>query len=124
MPPGGKQEANEGIISTASREFEEETGLKVKNLRLKIIGTHNHSYKDKVYMVFVFIGDFDSGLEIDSNEGTLEWHTEKELLDEVMLWPDLKIYIPHVVSESNKIMFSYLEYNENLEIVKKSIEYT
>lgn len=123
MGPGGKQDEGEGVHETAIREMIEETGIKIKNLKLRVIGTHNHSYKNKTYLVFIYVADFDSGDLIDSNEGNLEWMTIDELLKEEKLWEDLKIYLPHVVGDSQNIMTSYLEYNDKFEIVESRIDY-
>jgi 8-oxo-dGTP pyrophosphatase MutT (NUDIX family) len=123
MGPGGKQDEGEGVHETAAREMLEETGIDVKNLKLKAVGTHNHYYKNKTYLVFVFVADYDKGEIIDSNEGDLEWHTLEKLLNEDKLWADLKIYLPHIVSDSSNILFSYLKYNQDFEIVESRVNY-
>src|SRR5579864_2542948 len=38
MAPGGKREFNEGLFECARREVLEETGLEIKNLRIKVSG--------------------------------------------------------------------------------------
>ncbi|OGM76773.1 hypothetical protein A2188_02150 [Candidatus Woesebacteria bacterium RIFOXYA1_FULL_43_9] len=123
MGPGGKQDEGEGVHETAAREMLEETGVDIKNLKLRVVGTHNHAYKEKTYLVFVFLADYDKGELIDSNEGKLEWLTLEELLNDEKLWADLKIYLPHVIGENNHILFSYLKYNENFEITESRIDY-
>jgi len=123
MGPGGKQDAGEGVHETAAREMLEETGIQIKNLKLRVIGTHNHSYKNKTYLVFIFTAEYDKGELTDSNEGNLEWLSIGELLNEKKLWADLKIYLPHVVGNDSHIMFSYLEYNEKFEIMESRIDY-
>jgi len=123
MPPGGKQEVNESIVETALRELEEETGLVATKPRLRVLGTHNHCYKNKVYLVSIFICEYLSGNLIDCNEGDLEWLSTEELVKDEKVWPDLKIYIPHIISNNPSILTSYLEYNENFEIIQKRIEF-
>lgn len=123
MGPGGKQDEGEGVHETAAREMLEETGIEVCNLKLRAVGTHNHSYKNKTYLVFIFTADYERGELIDSNEGELEWHISKKLLNEDKLWPDIKVYIPHIVGNSSQIMFSYLEYNKKFEIVESKTDY-
>ena len=123
MGPGGKQDEGESVDETAAREMLEETGIDIRNLKLRAIGTHNHSYKDKTYLVFIFTADYEKGELVDSNEGDLEWHDMEELLNDDKLWPDLKIYLPHLTSQNNHILFSYLEYNRNFEIIDSRINY-
>lgn len=123
MPPGGKQEENESIVETALRETLEETGVNAINPKLKIVGTHNHSYKNKVYLVFVFVADFQSKEDVECNEGDLEWLSTEQLLKEKSLWPDLKIYIPYLVSDSKDILYSYLEYDKDFTIIFKTLKH-
>jgi len=123
MGPGGKQNEGESIHETAVREMVEETGIDIKNLKLRVVGTHNHFYKNKTYLVFIFIADHNKGKIINSNEGNLEWHTVEELLNDDKLWADLKIYLSHIVSNNNHILFSYLKYNKDFEIVESRVDY-
>lgn len=39
MAPGGKREFNEGLFEAARREIKEETGLEIKNLRVRATGS-------------------------------------------------------------------------------------
>lgn len=39
MAPGGHLEFNEGLFACARREIREETGLDIKNLKVKAVGT-------------------------------------------------------------------------------------
>ncbi len=123
MGPGGKQDEDEGIHETAAREMLEETGIEIKNLKLRVVGTHNHFYKEKVYLVFIFTAEYERGELIDSNEGELEWHDLEKLLNENKIWADLKIYFPHIVSNDSRIMFSYLRYNEDFDIIESRLDY-
>jgi len=123
MGPGGKQDDDEGVHETAAREMLEETGLQVKDLKLRVVGTHNHYYKDKVYLVFIFTAEYDKGELIDSNEGNLEWQEIEKLLSEEKIWADLKIYLPHIVGNDSRIIFSYLKYNEDFKITETRLDY-
>jgi len=51
--PGGKQKEDETPQQAATREVFEETGLKITDPKLKVIATHNHIYKSKVYIVYI-----------------------------------------------------------------------
>ena len=96
MLPGGKQEGTETPYQAAIRETFEETGLKVINPQLKVIATHNHDYKNKIYLVYIFNADEFSGELIDFEEGKGEpvWLPLEETLENPKLYPDLKRHIP------------------------------
>lgn len=51
MAPGGKREFNEGLFVATRREILEETGLTIKNLRIKAVG--NAYLKDLDQEVFL-----------------------------------------------------------------------
>jgi 8-oxo-dGTP diphosphatase len=123
MAPGGKQEVEESIKETAAREMLEETGIEIKDLKLKIIGTHNHPYKKKTYLVYIFTASYHNGKIIECDEGNLKWFSPEELLNHKKLWEDLKFYLPYIIQGDTKILISYLEYNEKFEITKKQLSW-
>ena len=47
MGPGGGVEDNETVITACEREVEEETGLDIENVKLRIVGNHSHLYKNE-----------------------------------------------------------------------------
>src|SRR3989344_8784286 len=67
--PGGKQKEDETPQQAATREVFEETGLKITDPKLKVIATHNHIYKSKVYIVYIFESSQYFGELIDYEEG-------------------------------------------------------
>lgn len=81
MAPGGKREFNEGLFEAARREVLEETGLKIKNIRIRAAG--NAYLKDldqEIYFHLVF-ADWESGkLTHNYQDGTFVWLTPSEIL--------------------------------------------
>ena len=66
-PPGGHLEFNEELEDCARREVEEETGLKVKNI--KFIGITNDMFREegKHYLTVFMVCDYESG-EVENRE--------------------------------------------------------
>jgi len=95
---GGKFELGETPEECAIREIEEESGLIVKELKLKgFITFPMFDGKDDWY-VFVFVIDKFEGELIDSPEGNLEWIPNEQLL-KINLWDGDKIFIPWLDEE-------------------------
>lgn len=117
--PGGKQKENETPEETAIRETFEETGVKVNGANLRVIATHYHEYKSKVYLVYIFTADGFDGSLVESKEGTPEWMNTQEALNHPKLYPDLKRHIEIILgSKSDSIVFTYHRFNDKLEIVE------
>ena len=117
--PGGKQEKSETVREAAIREVFEETGIKVKDANLKIVATHDHEYKNKVYIVNIFVAeDFDGEL-MESKEGTPQWIEIEKAFNSAKLYPDLKRHIKLIQeSKTNEVLFTYHRFDERLNILE------
>lgn len=75
-PIGGKMEYGETPTECVIREFKEETGLELKNPKLKGISYWKDSTEG---IIFIYVAEnFDGDLQ-ESEEGRLEWIEFKEL---------------------------------------------
>jgi 8-oxo-dGTP diphosphatase len=96
---GGKFEQGESPEECAIREIEEESGLKVKSVKMKgFITFPMFDGKDDWY-VFLFTSDDFSGELIDSPEGNLEWIPNKKLT-KINLWDGDKIFLPWLYQDN------------------------
>ena len=122
MLPGGKQKEDETPYQAAIRETFEETGLKVINTQLKVIATHNHDYKSKIYLVYIFKADEFSGelIDFEEDKGEPVWLPLAETLENPKLYPDLKRHIRLVLeAEGEGVIFTYHKFNKDLEIIEE-----
>jgi 8-oxo-dGTP diphosphatase len=95
---GGKFNPGESPEECAIREIEEESGLKVKSVKMRgFITFPLFDGKDDWY-VFLFTAHEFRGKLIDSPEGHLEWILNNKLT-EINLWEGDKIFIPWLFEE-------------------------
>ncbi len=95
MAPGGHQEAGEGLFECARREVREETGLEIKNLHVKAIGTAYIGDLDTEFHFHLVMADYDHGdLKPNITDGQFKWVT----LDEIKKLPNLLAEL-HEISE-------------------------
>jgi len=105
MAPGGHREFNEGLFECAHREIMEETGLKIKNLRVKAVG--NAYLKDidqEIFFTFVF-ADYESGkLKESPNDGKFEWLTPKQIGQLDNLLAEIKYLLPDLFENLSQVI--------------------
>lgn len=102
---GGKCEVDESPLETARREFREEAGLDLLDMRFRALGTLTFPNfkpdKSEDWIVFVFEAEVSAteatSVSRKSDEGELHWVAEADLLT-LNLWPGDRLFIPHVVS--------------------------
>ena len=90
---GGKLNPGETPEECAAREIYEESGLRVRNPRLKGFLTFPTFAKDEDWYVFVFVVEDFEGELIDSPEGDLHWVNNSDLTT-LNLWEGDAIFLP------------------------------
>jgi len=123
MAPGGKREFNEGLFECARREIFEETGLKIKNLRVKVAG--NAYMKDidlELYFHFI-LADWDSGeLVEEADNGILEWLTPEEMAQKENLLPEIRQLLPYLFDGTDRVISCKAVYEEGIKMTEFLIE--
>ncbi len=112
MAPGGHREFNEGLFDCARREVKEETGLQIKNIRIRAVGNAYVKDIDQEFFFHMLVADYASGvLKTNDKDGSFAWLTKQEVKKLDKLLPELKHIIDHIFSNSKQIV-SYKAYYE------------
>ena len=90
---GGKFEPGESPEECAIREIREESGLRVKSIKMKGFITFPLFDGKEDWYVFLFTAEEFEGKLINSKEGELDWIPNDKLTD-INLWEGDKYFIP------------------------------
>ncbi|SHE36899.1 8-oxo-dGTP diphosphatase [Marinitoga hydrogenitolerans DSM 16785] len=110
VPPGGKVETNEDIEKAIRREFLEETGFILNDLKLKVF-TSEEGPEHYNWILFIFLGKIKKRKLNYCNEGILKWIKKNKLLEENLTNIDKKI-LPYLY-EKKGLFFIEINYDEN-----------
>ena len=89
---GGKLLTGETPEECVVREVEEESGLKIRNPRLRGVMMFPAFKDNEDWLVFLFTVNKFAGTLIESSEGHLEWVEDGKLLD-LNLWEGDKFFL-------------------------------
>lgn len=123
MAPGGHLEFNEGLFEAARREIKEETGLEIKNLKVKAVGTaYLKDLNQELFLHFV-TADYKSGqLLQDLSNGNLVWLTTEEITKLPTLLAEIKEILPYIFAQDDKIISYKATYEKDNKIVEFHLE--
>lgn len=104
---GGKLEGDESPDECIAREVMEETGLKLKNTRMRGVLTFVSEGWDSE-MIFLYTSEAEGDVNMDCNEGVLRWVPLDEI-DQLNLWQGDRIFLRMLVQTSDffSLKFSY-----------------
>jgi len=124
-PVGGKLDRGENPYVGAEREALEETGLRVKNMRLEAVLLDIEPVEGEPYdwLVYHFSADYESGELRPTPEGELIWLAPDELVNE-RLHPSVQPIIEQILDRETGTMFTTNEYDpQKAKIVRSEISY-
>jgi ADP-ribose pyrophosphatase YjhB (NUDIX family) len=123
MAPGGHREFNEGLFEAARREVLEETGLKVKNLKVKAVGNAYLKDLDKEFYFHMIVSDYEGGeLKQNVDDGEFVWMTLEEIMKEKNLLAELKEILPQILSNDDRVLSYKAEYGKGNEMTFFQLE--
>jgi len=94
---GGHVERDEDILQAARREIREETGLEVRDLRLRGVVNVDAGDAQTGIVLFVFTARATTRQTVESSEGSLEWHPQDRLPHEDLV-DDLATILPRALA--------------------------
>jgi 8-oxo-dGTP diphosphatase len=105
MAPGGKIEPHEGLYECARREILEETGLKIKNIRLKSVGHGYLKDLDQEIFFYFLVADWAGGKLISETDvGELAWFTPDQIYKLDNLLEELHQVLPLIFRQGNRVI--------------------
>ena len=105
MAPGGKQEFNEGLFACAKREVFEETGLRIKNLRVKVVGNaYLEDVQTEMFFHFLIADYAGGGILEHPKDGELRWLTPEEIGKLDTLLAETREILPVLFVDDGKII--------------------
>lgn len=123
MAPGGKREFNEGLFECAKREILEETGLAIKNLRIKVTGNaYLKDLEQELYFHFI-VADYAGGeIHQDPKDGELVWLTPEEISKLDNLLAELREVLPHIFNNDSRVVSYKAVYEEGNKMTEFQLE--
>ena len=116
---GGHLEAGETPEECIRREALEETGLSLKNLKLRGILTFILP-KWGNELTFLYTAETDSSVFKESNEGILQW-VPQEKVDQLALWPGDRAFLP-LLKEKRECFSMKLVYDEEDRLLETKLQ--
>lgn len=123
MAPGGHLEFNEGLFECARREIKEETGLLIKNIKVKAIGTAYLKDLNQELFFHFLIADYAGGeLTQNPENGELAWLTAEEIGKLPTLPAEIQKILPYFFKDNDEIISYKATYEKGNKMIEFQME--
>ncbi|ACJ34882.1 NUDIX hydrolase [Anoxybacillus flavithermus] len=124
VAPGGKMEQGESVREACLREYREETGIYLKNPKLKGVFTFVMKRGEEVvseWMMFTFFAEhFDGENVVQCEEGELAWHPIEQIPTLSMAPGDYHI-LDYAVKGTG-VLYGTFTYTEEFELLSYRLD--
>jgi 8-oxo-dGTP diphosphatase len=116
--PGGHINEGESVVEAACREVEEETGIILSplSMKLKYCGIHHHVDTNTVWVCYGYLSrpSIVKGKLTQSAEGLSEWIGFDELIQaKDTVFPPTREYFDHILNDTPGILYTNSEWGGN-----------
>lgn len=123
MAPGGHIEFNEGLYAAARREILEETGLTIKNLRIKVVGNAYLKDLDQELFFYWIMADYAGGeLQFTDHDGEMAWLTPEEIAKLPTLLPEMREVVAQLFDNTPEIISYTASYEKGADMTSFILE--
>lgn len=123
MAPGGHIEFNEGLFEATRREVLEETGLAIKNLKVKVVCAAYLEDLDQELFYHFVTGDYAGGkLTFSDHDGEMVWLTSKEIAKLPTLLAEIKEVLPYLFDNTDDVVSFKATYKQGNEMTSFTLE--
>jgi 8-oxo-dGTP pyrophosphatase MutT (NUDIX family) len=123
MAAGGHLEFAEGLFACARREIMEETNLKIKNIKVKVVGSAFLKDLDEEFFFHLLAADYAGGeLKTSNHDGEFAWLTPAEILKLPNLLAELPRVLTHVFSGDDNVISYRAIYDQGNHMTEFNLE--
>jgi 8-oxo-dGTP diphosphatase len=121
--PGGHREFCEGLFQCARREIKEETGLDIRDIRIRATGIAHLRDIDQEFSFHILTAKYAGGeLMGQSSDGEFAWLTLEEIGSLEDLFSELKYLMPRLAAHDSEVLSVRAVYSKGNELVEFEIE--
>ena len=107
VAPGGHKLFRETVFECAKREVKEETGLEIKDIKIKAIGIgYSPAFdENREFCNYILMANYKNGALLENPEdGKYVWLTLSQIRNTKGLFSEVKELLPHIFNNNSKVV--------------------